>query len=328
MGGPLNFERPLFELRQKINELKSFSSDNTMDFSDEILRLEEKYRQLEEEIYDNLTVWQRVQIVRHAARPTTLDYISYIFTDFVELHGDRLYGDDPAIVGGIARLDGLPVTVIGHQKGRDTKDNIRRNFGMPHPEGYRKALRLMQQANKFGRPIITFIDTPGAYPGKGAEERGQSEAIARNIREMAGLDVPIVCVVTGEGSSGGALGIGVGNIIMLMEHAYYSVIAPESAASILWKDVSKAEQAAESLKISAEHVVELGIGDSIIAEVRGGAHNDPEQQAAYIKQALLETLPELLAQDAAALQEQRYNKYRQIGKLMTMEQRKSGSFTS
>lgn len=318
MGGPLKFELPLIELRQKIEELKSFTTDNTLDFSEEITRLEERYRHLEREIYDHLTPWQRVQIVRHAERPTTLDYISYIFTDFIELHGDREFGDDPAIVGGIAKLDGLPMTVIGHQKGRDTKDNIRRNFGMPHPEGYRKALRLMHQANKFGRPIVTFIDTPGAYPGKGAEERGQSEAIARNIREMAGLDVPVVCVVTGEGSSGGALGIGVGNVIMLTEHAYYSVIAPESAASILWKDVSKAEQAAQSLKISAEHVVELGIGDTIIPEVRGGAHKNPEQQAAAIKSALLDALPPLMAKDANTLKEERYNKFRQMGKITTV----------
>lgn len=317
MAGPLKFEMPLIELRQKIDELKSITSGNTMDFSDEITRLEERYKKLEHDIYDNLTVWQKVQIVRHAERPTTLDYISYIFTDFMELHGDRMYGDDLAIVGGIGKLDGLPVTVIGHQKGRDTKDNIRRNFGMPHPEGYRKALRLMQQANKFGRPIVTFIDTPGAYPGKGAEERGQSEAIARNIREMAGLDVPIVCIVTGEGSSGGALGIGVGNVIMLTEHAYYSVIAPESAASILWKDVSKAEQAAESLKISAEHVVAFGVGDKIIPEPRGGAHKDPKQQAAEIKKALLEVLPPLLHKDADTLREERYNKYKQMGRLST-----------
>lgn len=313
MGGPLKFELPLIELRRKIDELKSFTADNTMDFSEEITRLEKRYQHLEKEIYDNLTAWQKVQIVRHNERPTTLDYISYIFTNFVELHGDRAYRDDPAIVGGIAKLEGLPVTVIGHQKGRDTKDNIRRNFGMPHPEGYRKALRLMRQANKFNRPIITFIDTPGAYPGKGAEERGQSEAIARNIHEMAGLDVPIVCVVTGEGSSGGALGIGVGNVILLLEYAYYSVIAPESAASILWKDISKAEQAAESLKISAEHVLKMGIGDHIIPEVRGGAHKNPERQAVAIKEVLLDVLPPLLAKDADTLREERYNKYRKIG---------------
>lgn len=317
MAAPLEFERPLIELRQKINELKSFTADNTLDFSEEISRLEARYEKLEREIYDNLTPWQRVQIVRHAERPTTLDYISYIFTDFIELHGDRMYGDDLAIVGGIGKLEGLPITVIGHQKGRDTKDNIRRNFGMPHPEGYRKALRLMQQANKFGRPILTFIDTPGAYPGKGAEERGQSEAIARNLRVMSGLDVPIICVVTGEGSSGGALGIGVGNVILLTEHAYYSVIAPESAASILWKDVSKAEQAAESLKISAEHVVALGVGDKIIPEPRGGAHKNPPQQANEIKKALLDVLPPLLEKDPDVLREERYRKYKMVGKMST-----------
>lgn len=318
MATPLSFERPLIELRKKIDELKSFTADNTLDFHEEIARLEERYGQLEKSIYDNLTLWQKVQIVRHGERPTTLDYIRTIFTDFVELHGDRVYGDDRAIVGGIAKLEGLPVTVIGHQKGRDTKDNIRRNFGMPHPEGYRKAHRLMEQANKFGRPIVTFIDTPGAYPGKGAEERGQSFAIAQNIRDMAGLDVPIVSVVTGEGSSGGALGIGVGDVIMLLEHAYYSVIAPESAASILWKDVTKAEQAAESLKIYAQHVVKLGVGDRIIPEPRGGAHKDPEAQALAIKNALLDVLPALLAQDAATRRDKRYEKYKKIGKLSVL----------
>lgn len=323
MGSPLKFEMPLIELRRKIDELRTFSTANTMDFSEEISRLEERYKSLEREIYDNLTPWQRVQIVRHAERPTTLDYIAYIFTDFIELHGDRTYGDDPAIVGGIAKLEGLPVTVIGHQKGRDTKDNIRRNFGMPHPEGYRKALRLMWQAHKFNRPIITFIDTPGAYPGKGAEERGQSEAIARNIREMAALEVPIVCVVTGEGSSGGALGIGLGNVIMLTEHAYYSVIAPESAASILWKDVTKAEEAAQSLKMSAEHVVKFGIGDRIIPEPRGGAHKNPKQQAAEVKKALMDVLPPLLKKDGASLREERYHKYKRIGQLLTSGKRQA-----
>lgn len=319
MASPLKFELPLIELQKKIEELTAYAAGNrTPDLSEEIARLQERYDHLEREIYDNLTPWQKVQIVRHAERPTSLDYIRYIFTDFVELHGDRMFGDDLAIVGGIGKLEGLPVTVIGHQKGQDTKDNIRRNFGMPHPEGYRKALRLMQQADKFERPIITLIDTPGAYPGKGAEERNQSAAIAENIRAMAGFNVPIVCVVTGEGSSGGALGIGVGDAIMLLEHAYYSVIAPESAASILWKDVTKAEQAAESLKISAEHVVNLGVGDRIISEVRGGAHKDPQRQATFIKEALLEALPRLLAEDAVQLREKRYEKFKKMGKISVL----------
>jgi acetyl-CoA carboxylase carboxyl transferase subunit alpha len=312
-NGHLPFEKPIIELRQKIAELKKFTKEKEIDLSDEIATLEAKAERLEKEIYGNLTPWQRVQIARHPSRPTTLDYIQRIFTDFIELHGDRLYGDDPAIVGGIAKLDGMPVTVIGHERGKDTKDKIARNFGMPHPEGYRKALRLMQQADKFGRPIITFIDTQGAHPGIEAEQRGQSEAIARNLREMAGFSVPIVCVVTGEGGSGGALAISVGNRLLMLEHAYYSVITPEGAAAILWRDAAEAQQAAEALRITAQDLSNLGVVDRVIPEPKGGAHRDPDAQAAWIKEALLETLKPLLEMDREALVADRYQKYARIG---------------
>lgn len=313
MAAELPFEKPLVELQEKIKELRRFTEEKGIDFSDEVARLEQKAKDLAEQIYGNLTPWQRVQIARHAERPTTLDYIGMIFTDFLELHGDRLYGDDPAIVGGIAKLDGLPVTVIGHQKGKDTKENISRNFGMPHPEGYRKALRLMQQADKFGRPIICFINTSGAYPGKAAEERGQSEAIARNLREMAGFGVPILCVVTGEGGSGGALAIGVGNRIYMLENAVYSVISPEGAAALLWKDASLALRAAESMKITASDLLELGVIDGVIAEPFGGAHRDPALQARLIKETLIEGLQPLLEMTPEQLIQDRYNKFKQIG---------------
>jgi acetyl-CoA carboxylase carboxyl transferase subunit alpha len=272
---------------------------------------------LEEEIYANLTTWQKVQIARYAGRPTTLFYIRSIFTDFLELHGDRLYGDDPAIIGGIAKLEGRPVTVIGHERGTDTKDKIARNFGLPHPEGYRKALRLMQQADKFGRPIICFIDTQGAHPGVEAEERGQSEAIARNLREMAGFKVPIICIVTGEGGSGGALAIGIGNRLLMLEHAYYSVISPEGAAAILWKDASKAQEAAKALKITSYELKELGIVDQIVPEPRGGAHQDPENQAKYIKQVIVDHLTLLLQLSPDELVEDRHQKYSAIGQYTT-----------
>ncbi|BCU81053.1 acetyl-coenzyme A carboxylase carboxyl transferase subunit alpha [Polycladomyces abyssicola] len=312
-NGYLPFEKPIAELREKIAELKKFTQQSSLDLSEEIRTLEARAERLEQEIYGNLTPWQKVQIARHPSRPTTLDYIRRIFTDFVELHGDRLYGDDPAIVGGIAKLNGRPVTVIGHERGKDTKDKIARNFGLPHPEGYRKALRLMQQADKFGRPIITFVDTQGAHPGVEAEERGQSEAIARNLREMAGFTVPIICVVTGEGGSGGALAISVGNRLLMLEHAYYSVISPEGAAAILWRDAAHAQQAAEALKITAQDLKELGIIDRIIPEPKGGAHKDPDAQAAEIKKAIEEELKDLLQMNGEELREERYNKYARIG---------------
>lgn len=265
----LEFEKPLINLRKKLDELKLITQNADVDLTDEIEKLELRLYNLEEEIYKNLEPWDRVQIARHPNRPTTLDYINYLFEDFFECHGDRTFGDDEAIVAGIAKYKGRPVTVIGHQRGKDTKENIRRNFGMPHPEGYRKALRLMFQAQKFNRPIICFIDTKGAYPGKAAEERGQSEAIARNLFEMAGLTVPIVCIVIGEGGSGGALALGVGNHIHMLENSTYSVISPEGAASILWKDATLAKKAAESMKITAQDLKQLEVIDEIIPEVKG-----------------------------------------------------------
>jgi acetyl-CoA carboxylase carboxyl transferase subunit alpha len=269
--------------------------------------------QLEKEIYGNLTPWQRVQIARHTLRPTTLEYVEQLFDSFLEVHGDRLFGDDPAIVTGVAKFNGVPVTVIGHQKGKDTKENIARNFGMPHPEGYRKALRVMQQADKFGRPIITFIDTPGAYPGKAAEERGQSEAIARNLREMAGLSVPVVSIVTGEGGSGGALGIVVANQVYMLENAIYSVISPEGAAALLWKDATQAQRAAESMRITAKDLHELKVIEGIIREPQGGAHHSLEVQAGHIRETLQQALAELAGLSQDELREQRYRKFRNIG---------------
>lgn len=313
MAGELPFQKPLAELRAKIEELKRFGEEKQIDFSEEIARLEERCRQLETEIYANLTAAQKMQLARHANRPTALDYIQYIFKDFIELHGDRAFRDDLAIVGGIARLNGVPVTVVGHQKGKDTKDNIARNFGMPHPEGLRKGLRLMRQADKFRRPIITFIDTPGAYPGGAAEERGQAEAIARNLLEMSTFRVPIICVVIGEGGSGGALALGVGNRVLMLEHAIYSVISPNGAASILWKDASRADEAAEAMKITAADLMRLGVIDEIVPEPKGGAHCDPEQQAETLRGAIWRHLEELMRLDEEQLRKDRYEKFRRMG---------------
>jgi acetyl-CoA carboxylase carboxyl transferase subunit alpha len=313
MPNELPFEKPVVELRQKIKELKSLSVGKGIDFSEEILRLEERCKQLEEELYSELTPAQKMHLARHHQRPTSLDFIGSIFTDFIELHGDRLFADDLAVVGGLAKLNGMPVTVIGHQRGKDTRDNIARFFGSPHPEGLRKALRLMQQANKFGRPIITFIDTKGAYPGNTAEERGQSEAIARNLREMAGFGVPIVCVVIGEGGSGGALALGVGNRVLMLENAIYSAISPNGAASILWKDASRADQAAEAMKITAKDLLAFGVIEEIIPEPQGGAHRDLEVQAEFIKTAVMRHLEQLLVMNASELIEDRYQKFRKIG---------------
>lgn len=313
MAAELEFERPIHELEKKIAELKSFMDEKDIDLTDEIKRLEEKLSNLENSTYSEMKPWDRVQIARHAERPTTLDYINYLFKDFIELHGDRLFGDDEAIVGGVAFYKELPITIIGHQRGKDTKENLRRNFGMPHPEGYRKALRLMKQAEKFNRPIICFIDTKGAYPGKAAEERGQSEAIARNLVEMAGLTVPVICVVIGEGGSGGALALGVGNYVHMLENSTYSVISPEGAAAILWKDASMAKKAAESMKITAPDLKELGIIDEIIEEVKGGAHKDAKQQAELIDQVLEDSLHSLLSMSQEELINQRYEKYKKIG---------------
>jgi len=314
MANDLSFERPLIELKNKIIELEKFMQEKNIDLTAEILTLKQKASILEQEIYGKLSAWQKTQIARSNNRPTTLDYIAEIFTDFLELHGDRFYGDDLAIVGGIAKIDNLPVTVIGHQKGRDTKENIKRNFGMAHPEGYRKALRLMQQADKFSRPIITFIDTAGAYPGVAAEERGQSEAIARNLREMASFGVPIIVIVTGEGGSGGALAIGVGNRIYMLENSIYSVISPEGAAALLWKDASLAAKAAETMKITAQDLYSFKIIDGIIKEPLGGAQQDPKWQAIEIKKSIILALQELLPMSKEELKKDRYEKYRKIGK--------------
>lgn len=319
MSVELEFERPIKELRQKIIELKELSLKQGIDLSNEILQLEERLRKLEDDIYGNMEPWDRVQIARLHTRPTTLDYIERIFDTFIELHGDRVYGEDEAIVGGIGKFNGIPVTVIGHQRGKTTKENIRRNFGMPHPEGYRKALRLMKQAEKFNRPIITFVDTKGAYPGKEAEERGQSEAIARNLFEMAGLKVPIITIIIGEGGSGGALGIGVGNRMYMLENATYSVISPEGAASILWKDAKYAKQAAESMMITAQDLQELKIIDGIIEEIKGGAHQNYDEQAQKVKATIGKALTELTSFTAEQLVEDRYNKYKQMGQYALLE---------
>ncbi|SFJ12508.1 acetyl-CoA carboxylase carboxyl transferase subunit alpha [Halobacillus dabanensis] len=309
----LEFEKPVIELREKIVDLKKLTENSEMDLSDEIDTLEKRLEKLETDVYDRMAPWDRVQMARHPERPTTLDYIEYLFTDFLEMHGDRSFGDDAAIVSGIAKFKDQPVTVIGHQRGKDTKENIRRNFGMPHPEGYRKALRLMKQAEKFRRPIITFIDTKGAYPGKAAEERGQSEAIARNLMEMAGLTVPIICIVIGEGGSGGALGLGVGDRIFMLENSTYSVISPEGASSILWKDAGLAQEAAESMKITSYDLKKLNVIDEVIPEIRGGAHRDIEGQAKEIEKVIIDTLSALESLSEEELLEQRFLKYKNIG---------------
>ena len=307
----LEFERPIIELEQKIEEMRKYA-DN-LDIADEITKLEKKVDQLRESIFSNLTRWQRVQLARHPERPYTLDYIHYLMPDFVELHGDRHYGDDKAIVGGFGTLGKETVMLIGHQKGRDTKSNLYRNFGMPNPEGYRKALRLMRLAVKFNKPIITLLDTPGAYPGIEAEERGQAEAIARNLFEMSHLPVPIVVVIIGEGASGGALGIGVGDRILMFENAWYSVIAPESCSSILWRSWEYKEQAAEALKLTASDLVEQGIVDRIVGEPLGGAHRDHEKAATILKNVLLEELKELKKMKPDRLVKTRIEKFSNMG---------------
>ena len=313
MGKTLTFEEPIVRLREKINELEEFTKSSSVDLSDEILTLKERLKNLEIEIYGNMEPWDRVQVARHPQRPTTIDYIGELFADFIQLHGDRNFGDDAAIVAGIAFFDEIPITVIGHQRGKDTKENVKRNFGMPHPEGYRKALRLMKQAEKFNRPIICLIDTKGAYPGKAAEERGQSEAIARNLVAMAGLTVPVISIVIGEGGSGGALALGVANHIHMLEHSTYSVISPEGAASILWKDPSLSKQAAEAMRITAPHLKEMGIIDKIIPEILGGAHRNPKVQSNYIGDAIRESLKELETLTGEQLVENRYLKFRSMG---------------
>ncbi len=309
----LPFEKPVVVLRDKIRELEQFTKDSDVDLSEEISNLKERLARLEEDVYGNMGTWDKVQVARHADRPTTRDYLPLLFDHFLEMKGDRLYGEDPAIIGGIGFFNERPVTVIGHQRGKDTKENVYRNFGMPHPEGYRKALRLMTQAEKFKRPIICFIDTKGAYPGKAAEERGQSEAIARNLVEMAGLTVPVVSIVIGEGGSGGALALGVANEIYMLEHATYSVISPEGAASILWKDANYSEEAAEALKMTAQHLEKFGLIHGIVPEVLGGAHQDVHEQASYLKETIQQSLTRLTKLSEEELIEHRYNHFRQIG---------------
>ncbi len=307
------FEKPIYELEDKIGELEKYAAKNKLDLTKEISFLEKKVNDKKDEVYSNLTPWQRVEIARYAKRPTTLEYIEEIFEDFIEFFGDRVHSDDAAIVGGIASYHGTPVTVIGHQRGRDTKGNIHRNFGMAHPDGYRKALRLMKQADKFNRPVICFIDTKGAYPGKAAEERGQSESIARNLVEMAGLKVPVISIVIGEGGSGGALALGVCNRLLMLENATYSVISPEGAASILFKDASLKEIAAESLKITAADLKSFGIADEVIMEPKGGAHNDREAVISSLDEAVKRHLDELQSMDGQTLMDDRYDKYMNIG---------------
>lgn len=309
----LDFEKPIVELEKKIQELKHFISEKKIDLSSEVKRLEEKLQYLRKDTYENLTAWQRVQIARHPQRPYTLDYINMMMSDFIELHGERSFADDKAIVGGFAKIDHEKVMVIGHQKGRDTKENLRRNFGCAHPEGYRKALRLMQMAAKFNLPVVIFIDTPGAYPGIGAEERGQAEAIALNLREMMVISTPIIAIVIGEGGSGGALGIGIADRIFVLENAYYSVISPEGCAAILWKDGSKAPAAAEVLKLTAPELLKLGIIDDVVLEPLGGAHRDPQKMAEIIKELINKNLKTLKALRAEELLKLRYKKFRGIG---------------
>ena len=310
----LEFEQPIAELEAKIEELRLVGTDAEINIQDEIATLEKKSSELTGNIFSNLKPWQISQIARHPLRPYFLDYVERIFDDFEELHGDRAYADDQAIVTGIARLQGQPVVVIGHQKGRDTKEKLERNFGMPRPEGYRKALRVMELAERFNMPILTFIDTPGAYPGVGAEERGQSEAIARNLREMSQLKVPIICTVIGEGGSGGALAIGVGDQVMMLQYSTYSVISPEGCASILWKDAEKAPLAAEAMAITSDMLKEHGLIDSIIEEPLGGAHRDPDAMAASVKKALLDALQKVAGFATESLIDRRYKRLMSYGR--------------
>ena len=310
----LPFEAPISELENKMLELKEFSKEQNIDVSGEIQNMEEKITRMREEIYENLSAWEKVQVARHPNRPYTLDYINAMTTNFVEIHGDRIHRDDRAIIGGFATIGDESIMILGSQKGRDTKSNVECNFGCAHPEGYRKALRMMKLADKFNLPIITLIDTKGAYAGLASEERHIAEAIAVNLRESFNLKVPIICVIVGEGGSGGALGIGVGNRILILEHAYYSVISPEGCAAILWKDRSYSDQAAEALKITGKDLLELGLADKIIPEPPGGAHTNLNEAATFLKQALLEQLKQFKNMTSKEIQEERYKKYRSIGK--------------
>lgn len=314
--GFLEFERPLVELEQKIRELRDFEHGDRLQFSEDLARLEKKADRLRREIFSKLTRWQRVQLARHPKRPYTLDYLKLLAEDFLELHGDRCFADDQAIVGGLGVFRGHKVLFVGHQKGRELKEKLRRQFGMPHPEGYRKALRLMKLAARFGRPVVTLIDTPGAYPGIGAEERGQSEAIARNLLTMSRLQVPIVGIVIGEGGSGGALALGVCDLVFMQENAIYSVISPEGCAAILWGDRSLAERAADALRLTARDLDALGVIDGVIAEPAGGAHREPERAAAAVGDRLEEALESLAAVPPDELVERRLEKYARMGRFM------------
>ncbi len=309
----LDFEQPIAELEAKIQELRNVDSDNNLNMSDALKQLEDRCEALTESIFSELSDWQISQLSRHPGRPYTLDYIQHMFTDFNELHGDRAFADDPAIVCGMARLDGQAVMVIGHQKGRDTKQKILRNFGMPRPEGYRKALRIMKLAERFNLPILCFIDTPGAYPGIGAEERGQSEAIARNLFEMAKLRTPIICTVTGEGGSGGALAIGVGDRLIMLEYSTYSVISPEGCASILWKSAEKSQLAAEAMGITSDRIRELGLLDEVVREPLGGAHRNCQKTAENLKETIVRHLAELKQIDMEDLLAARYQRLMSFG---------------
>ena len=314
MAFVLDFEKPLVELERQIGHLRRLTRERDLEVDSEIGPLEKKLDDLRREIYEELTPMQRVQVARHPRRPYILDYVAALFTDFIELKGDRLFRDDPAIVGGWARLEGRPVMVIGHQKGRDTKENLRRNFGMPHPEGYRKALRLMEMAARFNAPIITLIDTPGAYPGLGAEERGQAAAIARNLEVMAGLETPILAAVVGEGGSGGALALGLADRVIMLSNAVYSVISPEGCAAILWNDASQKERAAEALKLTAPDLLELGLVDEVIPEPPGGAHSDPERTIEALGEAVRRHVEELAKIGSKRLIKPRAKKYMEMGR--------------
>ncbi|MFH0754267.1 MAG: acetyl-CoA carboxylase carboxyltransferase subunit alpha [Candidatus Omnitrophota bacterium] len=308
----LEFEKPIKEIQQKINELQKLS-DKHIEFDPEIKKLEQKLENIKSKVYSNLTAWQRIQIARHPKRPYTLDYINMMMTDFMELHGDRLFADDMAMVGGLAKIDDEPVMVLGQQKGRDTSENVKRNFGCAHPEGYRKAMRLMHVAERFGIPVLVFIDTPGAFPGIGAEERGQAQAIAENLRDMMQIKTPIIATVIGEGGSGGALGVGVADHVIILQNAYYSVISPEGCASILWRSATKASEASEALKLTGEHLIKFGIIEEIIPEPLGGAHYNPTEVAEALKAALLKQIKRLKALDGEDLLEARYEKFRKVG---------------
>ena len=316
----MDFEKSIIELEKKIEELKKFTESKEIDFSEEIKKLEQKAELMKRDVYDKLSPWQRIQVAKNLQRPRTLDYIQKIFEDYIPLHGDRLFKDDTAMIGGLAFFEGAPVMVLGLQKGKETKDHIYRNFGMANPEGYRKALRLIQMAERFNRPVISFVDTPGAYPGIGAEERGQAEAIARNLKELSGVRTPIIVIVHGEGGSGGALGIAVGDRIFMLENAVYSVISPEGCAAIIWKNAGRAADASAVLKMTAQDLLELGVIDQVIKEPAGGAHRNHEQIVQSLKVIIRRSLKELAELSKDELVEQRYKKFRAMGKFLEAEQ--------